>query len=168
VGGTVIDAGIANCTITADIKTVSTGPFGGNGFVFRYQDSSNYWAADGVAASSVAASSGASVRITEVNGGSAVTRATQSGTIALATTYTGVSLALDGPSISFTMNGVNVTYSSSFLQTETEHGFSIALSGAASKVDNWTAGDLPSVTPAVLIGGNLVSGVLVGRSVLVR
>lgn len=109
-----IDVGQADVTIDVNL-TFETDDFGFDGIVFRYQDQSNFWFATREATSG-------DFRILEKNAGVNTERASIAAGISAGTNHD-MQVVLSGTSITATIDGGNeITFSSSFLETETTHG----------------------------------------------
>jgi hypothetical protein len=132
ISGSIIDAGIANCVITAKITSVNEAVSGGQGVVFRYVDSSNYWYFDAVTAGTNL------IRLHEVSAGVDSVRASFAKAIAVDTQYD-ISLTLNGTSITGIWDGTSVGFTSSVHQSATKHGLAIIhrTTAKSSKVDDF-------------------------------
>ena len=126
-----VNAGVADCTIEADLTTATTGD-SYLGIVLRYTNTSNFWNVQ-------ARIDGGGNRwlITEIASGSATTRAT-GGTTANATTYQ-VKIVLSGTTITLYVNGVlTASYASATSnQTATRFGAYNNSSFATPTLDNF-------------------------------
>jgi len=153
VGGVVLavlSGGQANDVLTATIRASGVHSFG---LIGRYVDASNYWL--------VVYDWNAGMLIQEVNAGSFITRASNSGNAAPAfnTDFT-MTFTFSGTSISASCNGVTISYTSSVHQSATGRGFVSYRDGGTPSgytgLYNWD-GFRDSSGRSLLIGSNLVN-----------
>lgn len=144
VGGSVIETGKADVTITATITTVASAESGGNGIVFRYQDTQNYWTAELL----TGAGGGNKLRIGKVESNEFAAVTTVAATVAQNTDYE-MTITLSGNNITVAAAGTTATATSSKFATATKHGIlSVsANSSTYSKVDNFRVSSNPNSPP---------------------
>ena len=124
-----LDAGVADCTITAQAKF--TGASQPVGFLYRYLDNNNHW---------YVWFAETYIRISEVSGGSSATRATTAHVYTINTSYT-LTLTLAGNVATVTADGASASYTSAVGNTRTKHGL---ISGNGGYYDDYkieTAGN---------------------------
>jgi len=105
-----IDAGVSDCIITAGLTIGASGAI--HGFGFRYIDGSNLWAL-------TIKKSTTTLDLVERNGGTNTVRDSDS---SAPTGDLDMTVTLDGTSIEGDYGGTQVSYTSSFQETETYHG----------------------------------------------
>ncbi|NIT58398.1 MAG: hypothetical protein GWN00_19880 [Aliifodinibius sp.] len=129
-----IDGGTSDGDIYFD-WIVASAALNRNSLIYRYTDDNNHWRYN-------LREDNGDVRIVERNGGTNTTRDTASFTFSGGTTYV-ARMNLSGTSMEGFIDDVSqVTYTSSFKQTETNHGVQRNTGSLLTKIDNFVIDDL--------------------------
>lgn len=134
--GAIIDSGIADGTIMADITVANSTGAANTGLLFRTASADNRW--QFILITNPSGAGTGSVRLIERTAGVSVVRATTNADVVPGSTYA-MSVALAGTSIVCAACGMQISFTSSVRSTITSHGiilFTNSLNG--SYADNFT------------------------------